>query len=114
MSFKRRPRRRATWAGRRGGADVHSNHWMNLPSGHPPAVVGVGVGVRAIIARDRMVVIEHELPHHFDLATNVLPEEGVGPRRFVLIPVLGAGVWFFRRLRYASYCGFAEWLQPVG
>src|SRR5256885_16249992 len=87
-SSNQRPCRRTPRTGGRAGADVEPNHGVNLPRRHPPAAVGVCVWVGAIVPWDRVVVIEHELPHHFDLAADVLLEAGVGPGRLVLSSVM--------------------------
>ena len=48
-----------------------------------------------------MVVIKHELPHYFDLAAHVLPEEVVSPRRPMLGPIVWRDLDHHARLREA-------------
>src|SRR5439155_703219 len=57
--------------------------------------------VCTIILRDRVVVIKHELPHYFDLAAHVLPEEVVSPRRPMLGPIVWRDLDHHARLREA-------------
>src|SRR5438552_8748760 len=72
---------------------------MNLPRRHPPATDSVRVGVRTIVLWDRVVVVEHELADHFDLADDVLPKEVVSPRRLVLTPIVWRDLDHHARLR---------------
>src|SRR5258708_1121877 len=108
MSFNERPRRRAAWTGRRGGADLEPDNWMNLPGRHPPATDRIRVGVRAVVPWNRVVVIEHELTDHFDLAADVLPEEVVGPGRLELGPIVGRDLDYHARLRQTLLLDVSE------
>src|SRR5437660_8546435 len=61
---------------------------MNLPCRHPPAAVLVRVGIRTVVLRAGVVIIEHQLAHNLYLAADEPPQENIRPLGLELRPIV--------------------------